>query len=139
MTPEARRETLKELIDNVANSLNRIACLNRSVDGRVLSPALKKSIDDILRFHVTPAPALPPSATVARLNMNPDEYTKGGKAVLEVLDELEASKRMKDRQRVVYWAGQLAQVTGELAAEYLTSVAQDIAVEKMLTERKTLE
>ena len=71
--------------------------------------------------------------------MNPDEYTKGGKAVLEVLDELEASKRMKDRQRVVYWAGQLAQVTGELAAEYLTSVAQDIAVEKMLTERKTLE
>jgi len=70
------------------------------------------------------------SVVVAELNLNPDDYTKKGKRVLFALDELEAAKLKDDRPRIIYWAGFLIQVVGNLTKDYLFKEAQDILWEK---------
>jgi hypothetical protein len=58
-------------------------------------------------------------------------YTRRGRRVRDALNDLEASKRSGDRQRIVCWSGILVQAASDLANEYLTEEAQDIAIEKM--------
>lgn len=62
------------------------------------------------------------------LNMNPDDYSQKEKSVLASLDELAAAKRSRAAQRsarIVYWAGHLAKVVGELIDEYLSREADN--------------
>jgi hypothetical protein len=61
-------------------------------------------------------------------------YTRRGRRVRDALNDLEASKGSGDRQRIVYWSGILVQAASDLANEYLTEEAQDIAIEKMIAK-----
>jgi len=71
-----------------------------------------------------------PSDFVAGMNLNPDDFTKKGKRVLNALDELEASKLNGSRCRIVHWAAVLMKAASDLAVEYLSQEAQDMICEE---------
>jgi len=65
----------------------------------------------------------------------PKVRTKKGERVLNAVEELEAAKAQRNRERIVHWAGILVRAASDLATDYLGKEAQNIAIERLDDER----